>query len=124
MRKGTSVHGGLRTKLFVGVLTLSCVLNSTDRFQGPKDYEIDRDVVGFTIIEAHEIDDIGMNGIIEKVRKAVGDTPVYLSIDIDGNLPPTFQSQSKRLIGFNECSPGSQYCSGNGHPRVRRLDYP
>ncbi|KAF5502356.1 putative agmatinase 2 [Colletotrichum aenigma] len=66
VRKGTSVHGGLRTKLF-----------------GPKDYEIDRDVVGFTIIEAHEIDDIGMNGIIEKVKKAVGDTPVYLSIDID-----------------------------------------
>ncbi|KAI8265347.1 putative agmatinase 2 [Colletotrichum sp. SAR11_239] len=54
-----------------------------DTFQGPKDYEIDRDVVGFTIIEAHEIDDIGMNGIIEKVKKAVGDTPVYLSIDID-----------------------------------------
>ncbi|KAE9581569.1 putative agmatinase 2 [Colletotrichum fructicola] len=66
VRKGTSVHGGLRTKLF-----------------GPKDYEIDKDVVGFTIIEAHEIDDIGMNGIIEKVKKAVGDTPVYLSIDID-----------------------------------------
>ncbi|KAI8261395.1 putative agmatinase 2 [Colletotrichum sp. SAR 10_98] len=54
-----------------------------DTFQGPKDYEIDRDVVGFTIIEAHEIDDIGMNDIIEKVKKAVGDTPVYLSIDID-----------------------------------------
>ncbi|KAI8286034.1 putative agmatinase 2 [Colletotrichum sp. SAR11_57] len=54
-----------------------------DTFQGPKDYEIDKDVVGFTIIEAHEIDDIGMNGIIEKVKKAVGDTPVYLSIDID-----------------------------------------
>ncbi|KAJ3962727.1 hypothetical protein N0V92_000519 [Colletotrichum tropicale] len=83
VRKGTSVHGGLRTKLFVGVMPLSCVLNSTDRFQGPKDYEIDRDVVGFTIIEAHEIDDIGMNGIIDKVKKAVGDTPVYLSIDID-----------------------------------------
>lgn len=25
-----------------------------------------------------------MNGIIDKVKKAVGDTPVYLSIDIDG----------------------------------------
>ncbi|KAJ4362452.1 hypothetical protein N0V83_010545 [Neocucurbitaria cava] len=49
----------------------------------PKDYEIDRDVVGFTLIEAHEIDDIGVEGIVAKVRKAVGDTPVYLSIDID-----------------------------------------
>lgn len=60
------MHGGLRTKLF-----------------SPKDYVIDRDVVGFTLIEAHEIDDIGMNGIIDKVRKVVGDTPTYLSIDID-----------------------------------------
>lgn len=51
--------------------------------QGPKDYEIDRDVVGFTIIEAQEIDDIGMDAIITKVRNAVGETPVYLSIDID-----------------------------------------
>lgn len=42
--------------------------------------------MGFTIIEAHEIDDIGVDGIIAKVRKAVGDTPVYLSIDIDGTL--------------------------------------
>lgn len=54
--------------------------------QSPKDYEIDRDVVGFTIIEAHEIDDIGMSGIVKKVRDAVGNTPVYLSIDIDGKL--------------------------------------
>ncbi|KAJ5767013.1 uncharacterized protein N7511_004629 [Penicillium nucicola] len=69
--KGTSVHGGLRTKLF-----------TRSMFQGPKDYEIDQNV-GFTIIEAHEIDDIGMSGIIEKVRNTVKDTPTYLSIDID-----------------------------------------
>lgn len=65
--KGTSVHGGLRTKLF-----------------SPKDYEIDKDVVGFHLIEAHEIDEPeGMNGIISRVRSVVGDTPTYLSIDID-----------------------------------------
>ena len=64
--KGTSVHGGLRTKLF-----------------SPNDYVIDRDAVGFELIEAHEIDDIGISGIIEKVRRVVKDTPVYLSIDID-----------------------------------------
>ncbi|CAK7245825.1 MAG: hypothetical protein STHCBS139747_007425 [Sporothrix thermara] len=51
--------------------------------QGPKDYEIDRDVVGFTLIEAHEIDDIGVQGIIAKTLSAVGNTPTYLSIDID-----------------------------------------
>jgi agmatinase len=65
--KGTSIHAGLRTKLF-----------------GPKDYVIDKEVVGFELIEAHEIDDIGVKGIVERVRKTVGDTPTYLSIDIDG----------------------------------------
>ncbi|KAI8233515.1 putative agmatinase 2 [Colletotrichum sp. SAR 10_86] len=78
----------------VSVIHLDSHLDTWDPYEGytgivsnqsaiTHDYEIDRDVVGFTIIEAHEIDDIGMNGIIEKVKKAVGDTPVYLSIDID-----------------------------------------
>lgn len=69
--KGTSVHAGLRTKLF-----------------GPQDYDIDRDVVGFEIIEAREVDDGGgMAAIIERVRRVVGiDRPVYLSIDIDGEF--------------------------------------
>lgn len=58
--------------------------------QSPRDYEIDRDVVGFTLIEAHEIDSIGMQGIVEKVLQAVGDTPTYLSIDIDGMWPFKF----------------------------------
>ena len=40
--------------------------------------------MGFTIIEAQEIDEIGMSGIIDMVRKTVKDTPTYLSIDIDG----------------------------------------
>ena len=65
--KGSSVHGGLRTKLF-----------------GPQDYVIDRDVVGFELIEASEIDDEGgLPAIIKKVRDVVGSNPAYLSIDID-----------------------------------------
>ena len=74
INKGTSVHAGLRTKLF-----------------GPQDYDIDRDVVGFEIIEAQEIDEVGgMAAIVERVRKVVGlDRPVYLSIDIDGELLST-----------------------------------
>lgn len=65
--KNSSVHAGLRTKLF-----------------GPNDYVVDREVVGFELIEAHEIDEgDGLKGIIERVRKAVGNTPTYLSIDID-----------------------------------------
>ncbi|KAL3473168.1 arginase family-domain-containing protein [Aspergillus californicus] len=66
INKGASVHGGLRTKLF-----------------GPKDYEIDEQVVGFHRIEAHEIDEIGVKGIIQRTVDVVGQNPVYLSIDID-----------------------------------------
>ncbi|KAL4783739.1 arginase family-domain-containing protein [Aspergillus varians] len=66
INKGASVHGGLRTKLF-----------------GPKDYEIDEQVVGFHRIEAHEIDEIGMEGIVKRTVDVVGQNPVYLSIDID-----------------------------------------
>ena len=46
--KSTSIHAGLRTKLF-----------------SPKDYVIDKDVVGFELVEAHEIDDIGVKGTVE-----------------------------------------------------------
>lgn len=67
IRKGSSVHGGLRTKLF-----------------SARDYEVDRDVAGFELIEAQEVDEKeGMDGIVRRVRRVVGETPVYLSIDID-----------------------------------------
>ena len=39
------------------------------------DYEDDRKV-GFTMQEAHIIDDIGVNGIIQNIRKAVEGNPV------------------------------------------------
>jgi arginase family enzyme len=38
------------------------------------------------LIEAHEIDDIGTAGVIKRILDAVGDTPTYLSIDIDGKI--------------------------------------
>ena len=61
------MHAGLRTKLF-----------------GPQDYVIDRDVVGFELIEASEIDEEGgLSAIIKKVRAVIGNNPAYLSIDID-----------------------------------------
>jgi arginase family enzyme len=51
---------------------------------GPSDYENDG-YCGFEIVEAREIDTIGMHGIIKKIRDRVGtENPVYLSIDIVG----------------------------------------
>ncbi|KAI1614232.1 arginase family-domain-containing protein [Exophiala viscosa] len=61
----SSVHGGLRTKLF-----------------SPADYANDAEV-GFSLIHARDIDDIGVQGIIDKIRAAVGESMAYISVDID-----------------------------------------
>ncbi|KAG6809773.1 hypothetical protein H0H92_014790 [Tricholoma furcatifolium] len=64
-------HGAIRT-----------TLSSID------DYYND-DASGFKRIEAREIDTIGTEGIVNKIRETVGDRPVYLSIDID-SIDPAF----------------------------------
>jgi len=62
----SNIHAGIRTTL-----------------SGPSDYENDG-YCGFEIVEAREIDTIGIHGIIKKIHERVGTTkPVYLSIDID-----------------------------------------
>ncbi|KAH9875043.1 hypothetical protein J1614_004531 [Plenodomus biglobosus] len=62
----TNIHAGIRTTL-----------------SGPSDYENDG-YCGFEIVEAREIDKIGTDGIIKKIKDRVGtEKPVYLSIDID-----------------------------------------
>ncbi|KAF1997889.1 Arginase/deacetylase [Amniculicola lignicola CBS 123094] len=68
----SNIHAGIRTTL-----------------SGPSDYENDG-YCGFEIVEAREIDKIGTDGIIKKIRDRVGtEKPVYLSIDID-TLDPAF----------------------------------
>ncbi|KAI9703776.1 MAG: hypothetical protein M1836_007546 [Candelina mexicana] len=68
----TNIHAGIRTTL-----------------SGMSDYDNDG-YCGFEIVEAREIDSIGTQGIIDKIRKRVGlEKPVYLSIDID-TLDPAF----------------------------------
>ncbi|ORY98247.1 hypothetical protein BCR43DRAFT_545985 [Syncephalastrum racemosum] len=71
IKKGESIHAGIRTTL-----------------SGPSDYTNDEEV-GFEIIEARDIDTIGTQGIIERIRARVGDNLAYLSIDID-SLDPAF----------------------------------
>lgn len=62
----SNIHAGIRTTL-----------------SGLSDYENDG-YCGFEIVEAREIDTIGIDGIIKKIRDRVGtEKPVYLSIDID-----------------------------------------
>ncbi|ESK86660.1 agmatinase 1 [Moniliophthora roreri MCA 2997] len=71
IKNGSSIHGAIRT-----------TLSSLD------DYDND-DASGFLRIEAREIDIIGTDGIIQKIRETVGNAPVYLSIDID-SIDPAF----------------------------------
>lgn len=44
---------------------------------------------GFTIITARDIDHLSIAGIIDKIKTRVGDTPTYVSVDIDV-LDPAF----------------------------------
>ncbi|KAF9873937.1 hypothetical protein CkaCkLH20_08671 [Colletotrichum karsti] len=68
----SNIHAGLRTTL--GSLG---------------DYE-DDDTCGFARIEARDIDEIGVKGIINKIVNRIGtERPVYLSFDID-TLDPAF----------------------------------
>ncbi|KAI8099164.1 arginase family protein [Halteromyces radiatus] len=65
MSKNQNIHVGIRSKVFT-----------------PHDYKDDHKL-GFQLIEANEIDEIGTKGIIDRIKKVVGDNYVYLSLDID-----------------------------------------
>ncbi|KAJ7665896.1 arginase deacetylase [Mycena polygramma] len=61
----TSIHGGIRQKM-----------------GGPSMVEHDESV-GFAVISSEDMDDYGIQGVIQKIRDRVGMGPVYLSLDID-----------------------------------------
>ncbi|KAJ5587470.1 agmatinase [Penicillium hispanicum] len=103
LRNDTNIHAGIRTTL-----------------SGPSDYENDG-YCGFEIVEAREIDTIGTDGIIQKIRERVGTkNPVYLSIDIDTLdpacmcFPPTFH---RALMG-DLLIDGSTVAPGTGTPET------
>ncbi|MGN6131036.1 MAG: agmatinase, partial [Nocardioidaceae bacterium] len=48
----------------------------------PQDLGDDR-VLGYQVVGAHDMDDLGWRGALERVRARVGDRPVYVSVDID-----------------------------------------
>ena len=65
--RNSSIHVGLRG-----------LLSGTDYV----DYHRDNSL-GFTYLETWEMDKLGTDGVVEAIKERVGDTPVYLSIDID-----------------------------------------
>lgn len=76
MISNNSIHAGIRCKLDV------CDSNTQRKhvlklFQGVSDLENDR-AVGFQLITTDDIEDLGIVEIVRRIRKRVGDTPVYL----------------------------------------------
>lgn len=49
----------------------------------------DDQVLGFQVIGAHDMDDLGWRGVVERIRARVGSRPTYVSVDIDV-LDPAF----------------------------------
>ncbi len=45
--------------------------------------------LGFQVVHAREVDDLGIRGVVERVKARVEDRPVYVSVDIDV-LDPAF----------------------------------
>ncbi|KAJ7201374.1 Arginase/deacetylase [Mycena pura] len=65
LMSNTSIHAGIRCKL-----------------GGEADLEND-EAVGFQLISTDDIDDLGIPEIVKRIRRRVGTSPVYLSLDID-----------------------------------------
>jgi agmatinase len=57
---------------------------------------------GFEIIRARDIDRIGVDGIIRKLRERVAGTKVYISVDIDV-LDPAF-APGKFAVFYRHCT--------------------
>jgi agmatinase len=49
----------------------------------------DDQVLGFQVVGAHDLDDLGWRGVVERIKARVGDRPTYVSVDIDV-LDPAF----------------------------------
>ncbi len=49
----------------------------------------DDQVLGFQVIGAHDMDDLGWRGAVERIKARVGERPTYVSLDIDV-LDPAF----------------------------------
>ena len=50
---------------------------------------LDDESLGFTVVHCRDIDRIGVDGVVQRIRDRVGEHPVYVSVDIDV-LDPAF----------------------------------
>jgi agmatinase len=93
---GVSRYAGLNHGTFLHIAHEEGLILNSSAHAGIRGEIIDPKVdwkndkrCGFEITTAREIDKIGMAGVIERLKKRVGDTNVYISVDIDV-LDPAF----------------------------------
>ncbi|MEX3845493.1 agmatinase [Paraburkholderia sp. BR10882] len=82
-------HGGpFRHAVLEGVLdptrTIQIGIRGAAEYHWEFSYES-----GMTVVHAEDIHNLGIEGIVAKARKVIGDGPVYISYDID-SLDPAF----------------------------------
>jgi guanidinopropionase len=82
-------HGGpFRQAVLDGVLDPERVIQIGIRGAGEYLWEFSFDS-GMTVIHAEEIDTMGLDAVVARARKVVGESPFYLSFDVD-SLDPAF----------------------------------
>jgi agmatinase len=82
-------HGGpFRNAVLDGVLDPTRTVQIGIRGSAEYIWEFSR-LSGMTVIHAREISRMGLDAVIARAREVIGDTPTYLSFDID-SLDPAF----------------------------------
>ncbi|CAK5265264.1 unnamed protein product [Mycena citricolor] len=76
----TSIHGGIRQHASAGISApaLDLTFVQKERSIIPHDESL-----GFAVITTEDLDDYGLEAVVRTIRRRVGNTPVYLSLDID-----------------------------------------
>jgi agmatinase len=96
--RNTSIHAGIRGPL--------------SRRKG----DMKNDVrCGFDTITARELDRITVDGVIRKLKDRVGDSPVYISVDIDV-LDPAFAPGKQSLSENLRCIELTLVATGTAEP--------
>ena len=99
-----SMHVGIRGPLF-----------------SPQDL-VDDAGFGFRIVTAMDFEELGIAGVVERVRQRIGDAPLYVSIDIDvldpGTAPGTGTPEaggltSRELLGVLRGLKGLKLCAAD-----------
>ena len=76
------------------------------------------DHCGFQIITSRDIDLLGIKGLIDKIKSRVGDTRIYISVDIDVLDPAFAPGMPIRTLPSSPKEKGTDSIAGTGTPEV------